>query len=294
MAGTILTTTNPSTVAIGHMKIISDTYGEKPLQYTQIFKDKQARQKTETIPHLGALGTWQTNNEGSPFNEDELVEGDTAQYALTIYNHSYDITYESIRWDQYDLLKDKAVNMGRGLRNSQEIAAAAIINNGFATTLGYDGSYLFSNTHDLASSASTGDNLTTGDLTDTNVKAAIIVLENTVNESNILIDCQPRVLWCGTGDQFVAQTILQSMGAAGELSNNKNVLPGMRLALMSRLTTGYWGVMDDEVAQLTFMWFDKPAFGKQDVPGTRNVKVWGYAAFTPGYHDWRGIVGSTG
>jgi len=276
------------------MKIIADTYAEKPLEYTQIFKEKQARQMTETIPHLGALGTWTTNDEGSPFNEDEVVEGDTATYALTIYDQSYNITYEAVRWDQYDLLNAKAVNMGRGLRNAQELAAAAIINEGFATTTGYDGSYLFANDHDLASSSSSGDNLTTGDLTDTNLKTAITLLKSTVNESNIKIHCKPRVLWCSDGDEFVAYTLLQSVNAAGELSNNKNTLPKMRVAVMSDVTTGYWGVMDDEIAELTFMWFDKPAFGKKEDPYSRNVKVWGYAAFTPGYSDWRGIVGSVG
>lgn len=293
------TSTNPSLLEVGHLKVISDTYAAVPKEYPQIFYEMTATKKTETVPHLGALSPWREGNEGGAFNSDEIVEGDTATFTPVIYNNSYAITFESQKYDQYGKIGAEPAAMGRGLRYVEEQAAANVINNGFAVTRGYDGEYLFSNSHPLVSSSASGDNLASGAISYSNVKAAKLLLQNTVNEANIPIMARATTLWCAANIEADAYEILSSTNIAGELSNTKNVLPKMgplKVACLSLLTDGYWGVKDDNFASnnLIFMWFVKPMYGVQDVPGTLNRMVWGYAAFNVGYADYRGIVGSTG
>lgn len=295
--GMILTTTNPSLLSVEHLKVISDSYGMAEKEYTQVFKTGDANQrKSVTIPHTGALSTWNTSTEGASFNSDEIIEGSTAEFNLVIYTNSYDITHESVRYDQYDVINAKPQKLVRGLLDAEESAAATVLNNGFATDTIYDGVYLFSNSHPLTSASATtyGDNLTTGAISYANIKAAVLLLRNTVNESNIRIRARANKLWCAGNIEFDAMEIMSSQNIAGEISNTKNKLPSMTVAGMTELTDGYWGVMDESYRNLVMMWFEEPTFDRERIPGTRNWKVWGYAAFQPGVEDWRGIVGSTG
>lgn len=295
MAATMLTSTNPSLVSIGHLKIISDNYAAREKQYPMLFKETQARQMTETFPHLGALSTWQADGEGEPFNLDEVVEGNTATFTFQRYTNSYEITHEALKWDKYRELESKAVNMGTGAADAEESGAAGVINNGFSTN-GFDGKPLFATDHPLASSAAIGSNRVSGALSDATLKDAITLMRGTVNESGIKIHCRPSTAWCAANLEFVMATILQSAGAAGQISNNKNVLPGLRQVVMDDLTDNYWGIKDDSpnLNNLIFMWYEKPTFGRKESPNSRNILMWGYSAFRPGYADWRGVVGSTG
>jgi hypothetical protein len=299
--GLLNTGSATSLYAKGDLRVIGDEYGQFPTQYTQIFSEQQATQKVESVPHLGALSRWNTtaNTEGASFNQDGFTEADTATFTMAIYTNSYDITYEAVKWDQYDKMNRNPKQLVRGLYDLLEYKAASVINDGFATTTGYDGAYLFSHSHDLNESATKGDNLFTGAISYANVKAGKLLLEETVQESNILILAKADTLWCSSNIESDAFEILGSSNIAGELSNTANVLPKMgplKVASLSYVTDGYYGLKDSRFASnnLIMMWFTKPEFGMQDVPGTRNTKVWGYAAFAAGYADWRGIVGSTG
>lgn len=293
----IITSMSPSLYELQHMQIISDEYEAAPNEYKQLFHEVDARAKTETIPHIGAFGAWAEGTEGGVLPSDEIVEGDTATFSLKIYNKSYDITYEARKWDQYNKMTGKAQELVRGLNYTIESEAASVLNKGFATTTGYDGSYLFSNTHDLVSSTSSGDNLFTGAINYANIKAGELLLRNTVNEANLPIFCRPDTLWCAIDKHRDALEIVSSSNIPGEISNTKASLPPLTVTPMSLLTAGYWGLKDSRYAanNLIMMWFDRPMFKSEMVPGSWEVmKVKGYTAFQPGYADWRGIVGSVG
>lgn len=295
-----MTSNAPSLYEQGHLKAIADNYAELPIEYTALFDEQQAQQWTEDMFHLGAFGLWDEGDEGAPFNEDTLVEGDTATFTLQSYNKAYALTYESERWDQYKQIGPKPAAMARGLRATEETSAAAILNNGFAITTGYDGAYLFSNSHPLTSAGSTtyGDNLFTGALSYAKIQEAETLLRNTVNEANIKIMCKPTVLWCNSDYHRTAMEILASTNIAGELSNTKASLPPLEVAPMSYVTSGYWGLKDNTSAlrknNLIFRWGDRPMFGVKEDPNSLNRKIWGYASWVCGYADWRGIVGSAG
>jgi hypothetical protein len=273
-----------------------------PLEYTQLFVEEQAQTWVEDEFHLGAFGTWDEGEEGEPFNMDSMAEGDTATFTQQAYNKAYSITYEAQRWDKYGKIGPKPEAMARGLRATQEQSAADVINNGFATTAGYDGAYLFSNTHPLkpdgADSGEDGDNLFTGALSYANIQAAETLLKATPNQANILINLRPSILWCSTDQERAAKEILASTNIAGELSNTRASLPPLMVAPMSYITSPYWGLKDGSPMisknNLKYKWGDKPFFGVKEDPNSLNRKIWGYASWVCGYADWRGIVGSLG
>jgi len=294
----ILTTNNPSLLELQHLKVISDTYAELPTEYTQLFYELDAPSKQVTVPHTGALGQWKAGTEGGVLNSDEIIEGFTATFNFQSYDNSYDVSHEAKKWDQYGVIGTEPAEMARGLHYLIESEAAAVLNEGFATTTGFDGSYLFSNSHSLKQSSSVGDNLFTGALSYSKIQEAELLMNTgTLNEAGLRTFSRPSALWCSINLHREALEILASTNRAGEISNTKSSLPPLRVAPMSLVTTNYWGLKDDSLSNnnLWFMWFEHPAFDIEMVPGRWDVtKIKGYAAFQTGYADWRGIVGSTG
>ena len=281
-----------------HKKIIYNAYTEKEPQYTKLFKVDTMSKKDESYPHMGAFGMWASNTEGNTINESEMSQGDVAYFEAQRYDNGYSITWELVHDDLYNVMKGmgkggSATALGKGLRTRIETNCADVINNGFSNT-GYDGTSLFANDHPLADSTATGDNLITGALSDDTVKSALSKLRNAVDEAGLKIGCTGDTLFAAANKEWDAYTVIKSSLQSGNLINDKNVLPSLRIVIMDYLTDNYWGVLDSSYENLAFKWRDKPIFDAQRIPKTVDWFMYGYARFDEGYVDWRGIVGSTG
>lgn len=286
----------------GHKKIIWNTYREKPEQFSQIFAVDTMNKKTETMPHYGGFGKWASNTEGNTINEDKMSEGELATFEAVRYDKGYSLTWELVQDDQYNKFKNvknglgvggSAQGIGRGLRVTIEENCGNIINDGF-TNIGYDGVSLFNNAHPLIDSAATCDNLITGVVSDTNVKAALTLLRGHVDEAGLKIEAKGDTIFGAANIEWDIYTILKSTQKSGELINDKNVIPALKAVIMDYLTDSYWGVKDSTFTNLMFLWREKPWFDSQPIPKTVDHFVYGYARFDEGYSDYRGIVASQG
>ena len=88
-----------------HKKLFFDAYNEKKPQYDKTFKVDSMDKKEATFPHLGAFGTWGENEEGNSFNHSAITEGDKGDIHSKRYDKAYDITWELVQDDQYNVFK---------------------------------------------------------------------------------------------------------------------------------------------------------------------------------------------
>lgn len=284
-----------------HKKVFFEAYDEKPEQYSKIFKTDTMRMKEETFPHMGAFGLWGANTEGNTINEDSMSQGPTATFTAVRYDKGYELTWELVQDDQYNVLKGygkggSAKALGRGLRATIETKCAEVLANGFTNT-GYDGVSMFNNAHPLADSASTFGNLLTGKLTDTNLKSGLTMMRNQVDEAGVKTQAVAKNLIVHPDNEFNANAIIKSSGPAGELSNDTNTLPKLNIVILDYLPTAasaYWFLQDPSIDNLLFMFREKPIFDSQQIPKTVDWFMYGYARWAQGYVDWRGLVGSNG
>jgi phage major head subunit gpT-like protein len=282
-----------------HSKIFFDQYKELGEQYSKVFavEDMDMKQESEVIE--GAFGLWDSNTEGNTINEDSMSEGDTITYTAARYDKGYEMTWELIQDDFRNVLKGKgkggsAQALAKGLSATVETLAAGILNGGFTNT-GYDGVALFSNSHPLADSASLFDNLTTGALTDANLKLGLTLARQTVDEAGVQVVSIPKKLIIPNELEFTAKQILMSTNVAGEMSNTKNTLPGLQLEIMDYLTSATaWFIQAAGFRNLVFKWREKPFFGYTDLQKRVDKFFYGFARMCAGYSNPRGLVGSTG
>lgn len=282
-----------------HRKVFFESYDEVSEQYSKIFAIDTMSKKEETFPHMGAFGLWDTNTEGNTINEDQMSQGDTATFTATRFDKGYDVTWELVQDDLYNVLKGigkggSAKALGRGLRATIETQTANVLNNGFANT-GYDGVSLFSNSHPLADSASLGDNLTTGALTDASLKTGLILMRDQRDEANVKIMAMPKKLIVPTELEYTAKAIVNSNGPAGELSNDTNTVPRLEVIVLDYLTSSTaWILQAGNIDNLMFMWREKPLYDAEKIQKTVDWFMYGYTRFSQGYVDYKGLVGSTG
>ncbi|MFA5307531.1 MAG: hypothetical protein WC365_08840 [Candidatus Babeliales bacterium] len=280
-----------------HKRIAWNEYNEIPEQYSKLCDVEKMNAKTETEQRLGGFGAWGTNTEGNTINEDSFGEADDVSFTYSRYDKGYSLTWELTLDDLYGVMKGlgkggSAQALGKGLRVAKELCFATVVNGGFTNT-GYDATSLFSNSHSLASGG-TDDNLTTGGVTDSGVKTAITLMRTQKDEAGLKIQAVAKQIWAAANKEWDVYTVLRSTGVAGELSNDKNVLPSLTPVIMDYLTDGYWGLRDTSFENLKFKNRHAPVFDSQPIPKTVDYFMFGIALFCAGYRDYRGLVGSAG
>lgn len=315
MAVSIISTTDfDELITPIHRDLFFQNYYASPQkQYADYFKVTDMGKATETYPHLGGFGMPAANTEGAPINEDSMSAGDTASLTAVRYDKGYDITYEMIREDLYGVLggmgktKGGAVStnapqqMGKGFAHREEVQAAAVLTGGFGNT-GYDGVATFSDSHPLADSASTADNLASGALTPTNLKAAITLgRTDNYDEAELLNIARFKYLIVPPALEFTAAEILGSAKQAFEFSNTENSIGGLEIKVNDFMqftgdtyAASNWFLASPDIDNLMFGWMDKPWFNVEKTPRSVDFFAYGYMKFSVGVINWRGLVGSTG
>ena len=283
-----------------HKKVFFKTWEGLEKQYPKIATVYDMTKAEDTFPHIGDFGMWRSNTEGNTINSSSITEGDTAALVAERFDEGYDVTWELVRDDQYDIFSGMGKNgsasgLAYGLQTRVETNIANIINNGFANT-GYDGTSLFSANHPLYDSNEVGNNLATGALNPANLKLGMTKMRQQVNNANELIAMRPKQLVVGPELEWTAKEIVKSVNQAFEMTNTKNVIEGLDPVIMDYITGTKWILRDTNPMwqNITLGWRDKVAFDKSQIPRTLDWFYYGYTRFSYGYVSWRGLVGSAG
>ena len=167
----------------------------------------------------------------------------------------------------------------------------------------YDGEALFSNTHPLLDSPGFGKNLATGALNDANLKKALQIMRETVDEAGNLAQFRATRLIIPPALEDTAVRILQSSQISGSELNDTNKFLngyGIEIVVMDYLgapaggSDTHWFLQDGNRHELNFFWRKRPEFRWDEDFDTFVAKYRGYMRYSFGVSDWRGLVGSTG
>jgi phage major head subunit gpT-like protein len=299
----------------GLRKIFQETYNELPEQYSQVFNVQDSKKAIETDLRMGGFGMWDKKDSAGSIQYEDPTDTQALQYVHEEYSKGFTVERKFIDDEQYGTIAKWTKSLARGARATIESTAASIFNNGF-TVNGFDGQPLFSTTHKRLDGGTMSNRLQAtdgaaaadGQLSDRNLKAAIIQMRRQVDDKGLLIQVQPKLLVVPPSLQFVANTLVQSQvnamqgngamyGAATtpNSNNEKNVLPNLRVIVMDYLTSNTaWFLIDPTVAELNFFWRRRLEFGNTEDFDTMQAKYRGYMRFSVGYSDYRGVFGSAG
>lgn len=290
----------------GIMGWFGDAYQDwEPIweKLVDVHSSDKAFEKFQGITNYGLAGV---KDQGAGIPYRDKYQGFPREIINTTYGIGSTITYEMMRYDQYDKFKSIPQQLAKSVRKTEETVVANLLNNGFSTattpTLTADGKSLFNSAHLLvAANNVTQKNTpsTAADLSQTALEQMYIDVGRFVDDQNLPIVVSPRKLIVPVESQHLARKILQTEYEVGSGNNTINPVSTARMPLeliISPWLTDVdgWFIKTDEADGLVFTDVDAVMLDRDNDFDTKNLKFSAMRLFGTGAVNYLGYYGSPG
>jgi hypothetical protein len=288
-------------------------YGSIEDEHVPLFDTENSDRAFEEEVLFTGFGEAPTKSEGAAVQYDSATESFTSRYSHETVALAFAVTEEAMEDNLYDTFaKVRARGLARAMSTTKQVKAANVFNNGFSTSFpGGDGQPFFSNSHPVMSG--TQDNLlAASDLSEATLETALIAIQQTKDDRDILIGARARSLHIPPNLQFTAEKILNSTlstqigvnpGTATNGATNLNDVNAIRS--MSMLPSGYFVNHRFTDTNAYFIKTDVPNGAKMFVRAplatkmepdfdTGNLRFKARERYSFGFSDWRSYYGSAG
>jgi hypothetical protein len=275
-------------------------YGE---EHKEIYETETSERSFEEETKLSGFSAAPVKNEGSAIAYDNAQEAWTARYTHETIAMGFSITEEAIEDNLYDSLSSRYTKaLARAMAYTKQVKAAAVLNNGWASTVTYgDGQPLFSTAHPLVSGGTNSNTpATQADLNETSLENAVIQIAAWTDERDLLIAARPRKLIVPPNLQFVATRLLETELRVGTnnndinaIKNNGSIPEGYTINHFLTDTNG-WFLTTDVPNGLKHFVRTPMSTGMDGDFDTGNVRYKARERYSFGVSDPLGIFGSQG
>lgn len=198
--------------------------------------DRDIWQSTEThdLPLFNEMA------EGEDYSYVGNKQGYDKTLAMVKYGLGASISEEAVDDGKFDLVADLMRRMARSARESQEISAMNIFNNGFDSETSADGQYVFDSDHSLPSGGTFRNKPSSAaDLSVSSLETAITDFETQfVGDSGIYYRIMPKILLVHPSNRLLAKELIGSDLKPSTSDNNMNSMKeeGLMVVSSPRLT----------------------------------------------------------
>lgn len=264
--------------------------------------DKQF-EKFQGITNYGLAGV---KDQGAGIPYRDKYQGFPREILNVTYGIGSTITYEMMRYDQYDKFRRIPQQLADSVRKTEETVIANLLNNGFSTattpTLTADGKSLFNSAHLLvAATGTTQKNTpsTAADLSQTSLEQMYIDVSRFVDDQNLPIVIRPQKLIVTPEQQHLARKILETEYEVNSGNNTINPVSSARMPL-DLIVNPYltdvdaWFIKTDEEDGLVVTEVDPVMLDRDNDFDTKNLKFSAMRIFGVGAVNYLGYYGSPG
>jgi phage major head subunit gpT-like protein len=173
--------------------------------------------------------------EGTDYSFNRPKQGANKTLSVVKYGLGFSISEEAVDDGKFDFIADAVRKMAKSAKESQEIAAMNIINNGFSSTTVADGLSLFNTAHTLPSGLTFRNKPSSDvDLSPTSLDAALVDFETQfIGDSGIVYRMMPKILLVHPSNKRYAMEIIGSELKADTPNNNMNSLKNEGLRVVT-------------------------------------------------------------
>lgn len=290
----------------GIEKWFGDSYEDwEPLweKLCEVHSSDKAFEKFQGVTNYGLAGV---KDQGAGIPYRDKFQGFPREIINVSYGIGSSITYEMMRYDQYNLFQSIPQQLGKSVRKTEETVVANLLNNGFSTattpTLTADGKSLFNSAHLLvAANNVTQKNTpsTAADLSQSSLEQMYIDVSRFVDDQNLPIVVRPMRLIVTPEQQHLARKILETEYEVNSGNNTINPVASARMPLdlvISPWLTDVdgWFVKTDEKDGLVFTDVDPVMLDRDNDFDTKNLKFSAMRIFGVGAVNYLGYYGSPG
>ncbi len=289
-----------TTTRAGLKKVYFMEYMQHRELYTALLNIETSNRGFEDFVKISGLGRMAQLGENESVFYDRAVEGTRVSVGHVMFGLGFQVS--RVLWDdeQYGIMKRMSEALARSTRYEQEVRAFELFNDAQAgnTFTGFDALALLSNSHTLLNSTATQDNRIQADLSVSSLEAAIDLFATVVDESNLNIAIEPRVLAVPSQNRWLASTLLESEYDPESANNAKNPLRDVGLSWFASpfiTDVDSWFVLSDKRDHdLSFYWRLRPEVDDTEDFDTKGLKFSSIQRFSVLFNEFRGVVGSMG
>jgi hypothetical protein len=208
---------------------------QHPSRREQLFKmvahDRDIWQATE----MHDLDLFNQMEEGEQYSFKRPKQGASKTLSILKYGLGFSISEEMVADGKFSVIGDMVKKLAKSGRESQEISAMNIFNNGFSSETAADAVAVFSASHTLPSGGTFRNILSTAaDLSPTSLGTALSDYEQVfVGDSGIIYDMAPKVLLVHPDNKRYAMELTGSDLKPDSSDNNLNSVKGDGLSVVS-------------------------------------------------------------
>ncbi len=211
--------------------IFGMSYNEYPMEYADIYTEYSSERSFEQDQKVTGFQSAPVKQEGAATLFDTAQEGYTSTYIMETISMGFALTQEAFEDNLYDSLSTRySRELGRAMRNTKEVKAAAILNTGFTALAsgGYgvgDGVPLYSTSHpQVAGPVISNRPSVAVDLNETSLEAAVIQIAKWTDDRGKLIQARVRKMIVPVDQQYVAVRVLETQLQPGTANNDVNAI----------------------------------------------------------------------
>ncbi len=197
---------------------------QHPQRREQLFKVVSTDRDIWQSSELHDMPLLQQLSEGQEYSFEAPAQGASKTLSPAKFGLGFSISEEAVDDGKFAYIADAVAKLAKSARESQEIQAMAIFNNGFSSETTADGVALFSASHTLPSGGTIRNLLSTpSDLSRSSLETALIDFETCfVGDSGIIYKMEPKNIVCHPSNKRLAQEIIGSELSTATAVNSTN------------------------------------------------------------------------
>lgn len=282
----------------GLYALIFDSYREKPLQYTQLFKVEKSDAAFEELRTMAGLGLFVRTPENVEFSQDRFYDGFPKRFQHDDWTLGIGFSHQFLRDIKSRIARERSMDLGRSARSTQEETIASMLNLGFSVTqLGPDGVPLFDATHPNIRGG-TQSNLISpiSTLSVTSYRLMLTKFRRFFDDTGVRrINLDPSRLVVPAELEFQANEIVRSQGRPDTANRADNVTRNAtEVFVYDYLTDTNNFFMAAQKDQQHLIVFNRENFGVREFEDEKTMVeyVVGRYSQSYGWPHWMGWVGS--
>lgn len=221
-------------------ELFRSEFEQHPSRRSEVFKMVSTERDIWQSTELHDLDLFKEIPEGSEYDFVRGQQGADKTLKPVKYGLGFSISEEAVDDGKFDMIADHVRKLAKSGRESQEIQAMNIFNNGFTTETTADGVSLFNTAHPLPSGGTYRNRLSTdADLSVTSLETMLTDFEvEFVGDSGIIYRIMPRVMLVHPENKRLAKELIGSDLKADTADNNMNSFKeeGLRVVSSPHLT----------------------------------------------------------
>lgn len=210
-------------------------YEQHPMRREQLFKVVSTERDIWQASELHDMPLFNEVAEGTDYTFARPLQGSSRTLTVSKFGLGFSISEEAVEDGKFDMIADAVRKMARSGRESQEIAAMNVFNNGFTSEVANDGLSVFNAAHTLPGGLTYRNRLSVdADLSQTALETALIDFETQfIGASGIIYRIQPKILLVHPSNKRYAMELIGSELKADTADNNLNSLKQDGLIVIS-------------------------------------------------------------